>query len=281
MKKSQNYGQGQSRDPFYGEDTLYAEKSLLKKRRQGFLRVFGVVFALIIALLLLYFAARMFFKVESFEVNGNEKYTDEQIISLCGIESGDFMFSFGKTEVKNNIYHGCPYIEEISIKRVYPSSVVIDVRETQAQYAMYDMGKYIVFSSELKVLEVSEENKWDDSLIIFELPKIERALEGYLLEFKSPEKKEYITEFIKALGELETEMKINTVTLSDSFSIKMLCGGAYRVLFGKADELSVKMHTLTRVMQSETIKKSAAASIDMSDPKEPRVVPYDNADMIN
>ena len=252
MKKSQNYGQGQSRDPFYGEDTLYAEKSLLKKRRQGFLRVFGVVFALIIALLLLYFAARMFFKVESFEVNGNEKYTDEQIISLCGIESGDFMFSFGKTEVKNNIYHGCPYIEEISIKRVYPSSVVIDVRETQAQYAMYDMGKYIVFSSELKVLE-----------------------------FKSPEKKEYITEFIKALGELETEMKINTVTLSDSFSIKMLCGGAYRVLFGKADELSVKMHTLTRVMQSDTIKKSAAASIDMSDPKEPRVVPYDNADMIN
>ena len=142
-------------------------------------------------------------------------------------------------------------------------------------------NKYIVFSPDLKVLEVSDENKWADTVVTVELPDVRRAIEGEIIEFSGVEKTEYISGFIKSLGNFKGDTKIDKIYLSDYFNIKMLCENRYMISFGKYDAIDVKMHTLEKVIESKTVSESAAATIDISDPKEPRVIPYDRADAIS
>ena len=83
------------------------------------------------------------------------------------------------------------------------------------------------------------------------------------------------------MDELGIEQKIDIVELGDIFSVKMICEGRYTVLFGKYsnyDTLCIQMRSLSKVMASETVKNAPAASIDVSDPKQTSVIPYDSAE---
>lgn len=276
MNRSQNNRRpsGSNADHF-DEETLYAEKLLLKKRQKGLFRTSIIFFVLVIAIILLYFAARALFRVDSFTISGNTRYSDEQIIEACGIEYGTFMFSFASSDVEQRLAMKCPYVEKAVMRREYPSALIIDVSETSAQFVTKAADKYIAFSKDLKVLEVADDNKWGDATIAFELPQISIAIEGKPLVFSSEEKIGHITDFIKALEFYDSEYELNKVDLTESYSIKMYCGDRYELLLGKSEELDVKMRTVSKLLRSETITQSDGARIDVSNPKEPSFLPID------
>ncbi len=264
----------------FGEDMLYEEKTVLRHRRTSTLKVLGIGLGLIIAFLLLFFAARVLFRVHTVTVEGCNRYSCEQIADGCGITEGDFMFSFATSEIKKRIGESFPYVATVEVKRKYPSLVNITVTEYEPEYICEQMGKYIVFSADLKVLEVSDTNMWENSAVLFELPTVARALEGKSIEFLDTERTEYISDFILALSNIASEHKINTAKMTDIFNIEMKCDGKYRISFGKYTDIELKMKTLAIVMSSETVRSSVAASIDVSDPKQPRVIPYDRVEGI-
>lgn len=263
------------------ENELYEEKTVLRHKNHSLLRVFLMTVGFLIAMLLLYVGARFFFKVESIAVDGNTRYSEDEIINCIDVEYGDFMFSFPSSLLKEAIKQKLPYIDEVEIDRQYPSTLHITVSEYQSEYVCIQNNKYIVFSDELKALEVSDCNKWGEDSIIVEMPKVSRAIEGERIEFFDVEKTEYISGFLNNLSEFKKIVKIDKIFLSDYFNIKMLCYGKYMVSFGKCDAIDVKLHTLEKVIVSKTVTESASASIDVSDPKEPRVIPYDRADAIS
>lgn len=263
------------------EDELYEEKTLLRHKNHGLFRVLFLSVGFVIAILLLYFGARMFFKIGEITVEGNQRYSVDEIVESIDVCYGDFMFSFPSSSVKNSIKKNLPYVSEVDVDCIYPSKLVITVKEYEPEYICIQKNKYIVFSNELKVLEVADENKWEDSIITVELPNVSRAIEGEKIVFSELEKTDYISGFIKNLSEFKKDVKIDKIFLSDYFNIKMLCSAKYMVSFGKYDAIEVKLHTLSKVIESKTVSESASASIDISDPKEPRVIPYDRADAIS
>lgn len=281
MKHENNKSSYYKPSHYQSEDMLYEEKRILKPRRASALKLMGVSLGFVIAIVLLYIAARVFFRVENITVENNSIYSDEQIIKNFSVNEGDFLFSFSSSEAEKELCMKLPYIDKIDIRRVYPSTVEIKVEELQARYMCVQKNKYIVFSPDLKVLEVSDENKWADTVVTVELPDVRRAIEGEIIEFSGVEKTEYISGFIKSLGNFKGDTKIDKIYLSDYFNIKMLCENRYMISFGKYDAIDVKMHTLEKVIESKTVSESAAATIDISDPKEPRVIPYDRADAIS
>ncbi|MBQ2863681.1 MAG: FtsQ-type POTRA domain-containing protein [Clostridia bacterium] len=262
------------------DDILYEEKGLLRQRRVSILKIIGISVGFIIAILLLYFAARLLFRVESISVDGNLYYTSEEIIEHIGIETGDFQFSYSCSKIEEKLSKELPYIEMATVVRHYPSGVSVSITEHEVRFILNQKNKYIAVSDELKVLEVADENKWQDRATLLELPTVSRAIEGNKLEFLDVTKTEYISGFLKSLKEFNEDVKIDKIILSDYFNIKMLCDQKYSITIGKYDSIEVKLHTLNKVMESETVSGSVAASIDMSDPKEPRVIPYDRADAI-
>lgn len=87
--------------------------------------IIGVVVALTVG-------ATVFFRVERISVSGGQRYTQEDIIAASGIQIGDNLYALNKVRIDRNIRTQLPYVGELSINRVLPSTIVIQVTEWEA-----------------------------------------------------------------------------------------------------------------------------------------------------
>ena len=76
--------------------------------------------------------ATVFFQVETVAVTGNSRYSQEEIIKATGIQTGDNLFRMNKYQIAHQVLQGLPYVEELTIRRALPSTIVITVKEWDA-----------------------------------------------------------------------------------------------------------------------------------------------------
>lgn len=77
-------------------------------------------------------AMSIFFRVSTVEVEGNEDYTDQEIVTATGIDAGDNLFFLNRISAISRMMARLPYIQEASVSRVLPDKVVITVKESSA-----------------------------------------------------------------------------------------------------------------------------------------------------
>lgn len=77
------------------------------------------------------FALGVFFRVQNIEVRGTESYTAEEIIEASGIDMGDNLFFINRSTASSNIFTRKPFVEEASIERVLPNTIIIYVEESR------------------------------------------------------------------------------------------------------------------------------------------------------
>lgn len=124
-----------------------------RRRRRGRasfpLKLFGllVVPAAVVA------ALTMFFRIERIVTEGNERYTDEQIIAASGVQTGDNLVLLNKYRIKQEVFDQLPYVETIAISRGYPDVLVLSVTECTAAAALPGEGGVWLMSSSGKLLE--------------------------------------------------------------------------------------------------------------------------------
>ena len=80
----------------------------------------------------LVFGMSVFFRVSGIEVEGNERYTAEEIIEASGIEQGDNLFFINRFSAISRIFSKLPYVEKAVINRSLPNKLVIVVNESHA-----------------------------------------------------------------------------------------------------------------------------------------------------
>ena len=104
------------------------------RRRRGRGR-FGPLLKLLCALSVvaaLTFGATVFFKLEQVTVSGNSRYTQEEVVTASGIQTGDNLYRLNKYQIKDEILRTLPYVEGVNIVRDLPSTIVITVYEWDA-----------------------------------------------------------------------------------------------------------------------------------------------------
>ena len=105
-----------------------------RKRKRGKGRL-GPLFKLLCAgavAVALTMGATVFFQVETVAVTGNSRYSQEEIIQATGIQTGDNLFRMNKFQIAHQVLQDLPYVEEITIRRSLPSTIVITVKEWDA-----------------------------------------------------------------------------------------------------------------------------------------------------
>ena len=105
-----------------------------RKRKRGKGRL-GPLFKLLCAgavAVALTMGATVFFQVETVAVTGNSRYSQEEIIKATGIQTGDNLFRMNKFQIAHQVLQDLPYVEEITIRRSLPSTIVITVKEWDA-----------------------------------------------------------------------------------------------------------------------------------------------------
>ena len=129
----------------------YSHRSRTRRKNRG---RFGPLFKLlcvVAVVVALTVGATVFFRVEQVTVSGNRRYTEEEIIAASGIELGDNLYSLNKVRIDRNIRTTLPYIGEMSINRVLPSTIVIRVDEWEAvaQIAVSDAERVAALQAAL------------------------------------------------------------------------------------------------------------------------------------
>lgn len=99
-----------------------------RRRRRG---NFGFLYKLLSVLVIcaaVVMALTLFFRVDTIEVTGTERYTEKDVIEASGIQLGDNLFLLNKYEAARSIAEQLPYIdiEDIRIRRELPDTLLID-----------------------------------------------------------------------------------------------------------------------------------------------------------
>ena len=105
-----------------------------RKRRRNRGRL-GLLFKLLCLAALaaaVVFGATVFFQVETIAVSGNNRYTQEEIITASGVQIGDNLFRMNKGEIAQRIRESLPYVGAATVQRRLPSTLIIQVEEWDA-----------------------------------------------------------------------------------------------------------------------------------------------------
>lgn len=123
------------------------------RRRRG--RFSALVKLLCAALILTaaVMALTLFFKVQHITVVGAQRYEASEVIAASGIEVEDNLFLLNKYSVAQAIFDTLPYVEEASLRRALPDTIVITVHECVAESAVETAEGYWLVSGSGKLLE--------------------------------------------------------------------------------------------------------------------------------
>ena len=111
------------------------------------------------------FGVAIFFKVNTVEVQGNAIYSAEEIRSASGIQKGDNLFTLNKEAAAGSIKASLPYVETVSIIRFLPDKIVIEVKESDATFAVTtDTNTMWLINSVGKALEQISDSAPDSAL---------------------------------------------------------------------------------------------------------------------
>ncbi len=99
-------------------------------------------------------ACLIFFQVETVTVEGTSRYSDNEIITAAGLESGENLFFINTTSIANTLEKSLPYLTNVTIERTLPGSVTIEVEETSAVAVLTVANGYWYIDASGKLLEL-------------------------------------------------------------------------------------------------------------------------------
>lgn len=100
-----------------------------RRARRGGTPTVLVLLCVLVAMVAIITAMTIFFKVQTFTLTGQTRYSKEELVEASGIEQGDNLILFDKFEAIDRIFDACPYLDTVQMRRRYPDRIEIIVTE--------------------------------------------------------------------------------------------------------------------------------------------------------
>ena len=130
------------------------KKEKRKKRLLTFLKAIIIITVIIGGLLA--FMLSPLFKIENIQVNGISKITSSEAIGLSEIHEGENLFLINKNSIINKLKQN-PYIEDVTIKKSLPSTIIIEITERKATYCLKYAEQYVYINNQGYFLETASQ----------------------------------------------------------------------------------------------------------------------------
>lgn len=281
------YRQGAARPP---RRVTQVEKMRIRRRR----KIVGVLCLLVVLAVGVALSVNLLFKVTGFRVENTDRstpantgiYTEQQIIDLLGVQTGDNLFGFSTKEKSEQLQSQLPYLDVVEVNIQLPGTVVIKVQPATERFAMEATNGWLVLSDGLKVLRTADAQP--DGLILLDAAVQQNAVltagsylilsEGDALPAATPETAETALEdeiasldgeeassgtaeeedpyevnetLFAIVDKMEEQQLLDGVTmisLRDRDEINFLYQGRVSVLLGTSNNLDYKMRMAANVI---------------------------------
>ena len=137
--KASNYKKKNYKGLIWGTFT-----ALFRLARLSFVLILSTGFVVCISIALLYgYNSAMssdFFALKEIKISGNRQLTHAQMTELMDVHPGDSILQLRMFDLHAKL-SGNPWIDEVSIKRVFPDRLVVKCRERQAYFWLQNRDK--------------------------------------------------------------------------------------------------------------------------------------------
>ena len=129
-------------------------KKAQNSRKQKRIKIVACTLLLLLTVILI--LSSPLFDIKEITVSGTSKLTSEEIISISGITTNVNIFALNKLKAKKNILENS-YVADVYIKRDYPSTISIEVKEKVPTFMIQFANSYIYLNNQGYMLEISTE----------------------------------------------------------------------------------------------------------------------------
>lgn len=232
-----------------------------RRKRTG---VSGLLTFLIVIVAMI-FVMSVFFRVTDIQVEGNEHYTDEEIIKAVVIEDGDNLFFFDRIAATGRVFAKLPYIEEVSVERQLPNKVTITVRECKALAYIQVGDEEWAIDHSCKILGKATEDETGELIPILGVSPGTLMIGERLTTSDGDEALvDYIAEVLYQLQERGLAPQVNRIDFSNPNAVKIAYGnGRYTFSLGGGSNVEYKFGMIVSVMSQ--LKEGDVGIINVSD----------------
>lgn len=209
------------------------------------------------------FVMSVLLRVSEIRVEGNEHYTDQEIINATGLETGDNIFFFDKFATVSRAYTKLPYLEEVVVERQLPGTLTIRVVESKALAYLVVGDEEWTIDRSCKILGKAVAGETEQlipikgiqpgTLMIGE--RLERA-DG------NEERVDYLAELLYQLQERGLASGTRWVDFTDSNQVSFRYTDKYTVIVGDGQNVEHKFALLMSVLSQ--LKEGDVGTIDLS-----------------
>lgn len=127
-----------------------------RKKQRGSFILYYVLIGIVAIAAVSILSVTVLFNISSFVVTGNTGYSDDEIISACGIEKGDNLLRINIGGAEEQIVSKLVYIDSARISRGFPNRLVINVEPAKPVLSFAAGGSYYVISERGRLLEIGQ-----------------------------------------------------------------------------------------------------------------------------
>lgn len=207
----------------------------------------------------------IFFRVSTFEVTGNVRYTAQEVAEASGVSEGDFLLSVNKTRTAGRLLTRLPYVETVKLSKVMPGILRIEIEECGAAVmAQSEFSTPWLLSENGKLLEELEtaDEAGESGYPVIKGPSLTLPVAGDQAEFDDPQKGEKAMELLGEIKNVGLGGMIKEIDVSDLQNITLLFEDRIQVRLGQAGDVAYQMRYLKTVISQ--LDANARGVLDLS-----------------
>lgn len=237
-------------------------KKSLKKRKKYRLKpeVKLYVLMVIVSVLFIVVSFTVLFKIRNVSVHNCEKYSEQEIIDVSGIQKDSNLLLLNKNEIKKNIYDKFSYIRNVDIIKKLPDSVEMYISLEVPDFFIEYNEEYFLISQSGKVLEKSE-SEFTDFLKVNGLDLCDLE-ENKVVTYKNEENKNLFKQ-TKEAAEKIFENSIYSIDMSNLNKISVNYKNKISIIVGDTNEINYKLLTAKGIIDDK-LEEKTTGKLDVS-----------------
>ncbi len=221
-----------------------------------FLTIAGIVLSLTV-----------FFNIKTIEVTGSSIYSTADVLPILGAKEGDNLLRLNTERLRQNVLEGLLRSDQVAVKRVFPSTLRIEVTDGVPEVQMETSGDYYSLSRSGRILEIGTEPQPDHGIILLGVDlsglkvgdsisekenadasageEAKAAAEAYRIQLQA------VQSFFSALTEAQIS-GVTAVDLSDEIKLTLYWENRIQVILGSFSELTYKLQLCKAILEDPT-----------------------------
>ena len=240
-----------------------ARKERRIEKRKKKIKVFSI-FIIFVFLILV----SPIFQLKTINVTELKKYTKSEVLEKMSISEGSNTF-FLNSKKAESVFDNDPYIESCNIKKSFPNTINIEIKERKVRGYVPYMGSYLYIDEYGRVLDI--QTSYTETLPIVKGLEFSEFKINEVLNVKNSKSFEVVVKIAQMMTKYEMLDLVVSIDVSDPENVRAYSGNI-EVLLGNIKDCDKKI----RVME-ETLKKipeGDRGTLDLSDLSKPIIFKY-------